>query len=126
MTKQIIFAVILLVTLGVFAYTANRIIRFFSITKPAFPVRNIGKRILLMLEVAFGQTKIFRKPVIGLAHALIFWGFCIILIGSLEMVIDGLAGTERVLKVLGPVYDVIMAAGDLFAVLVAICIIIFL
>ena len=42
------------------------------------------------MEVAFGQTKIFRKPVIGFFHALVFWGFCVIIFGSIEMVIDGL------------------------------------
>ena len=58
-----------------------------------------------MLDVAFGQTKIFRRPVIGFFHAIVFWGFCVILIGSIEMVIDGLAGIERALKILGIVYD---------------------
>ena len=42
------------------------------------------------------------------------------------MVIDGLTGTDRVLKFLGPVYNIIMASGDIFALLVAISIIIFL
>jgi heterodisulfide reductase subunit C len=126
MTKQLIFTIILLVTIGVFAYTINRIVSFFRFTRPAFPVRDIGKRFNVMLRVAFGQTKIFRKPVIGFFHALVFWGFCVILFGSLEMVIDGLTGTERVLKFLGPVYNVIMASGDIFALLVAISIIIFL
>jgi Fe-S oxidoreductase/nitrate reductase gamma subunit len=79
-----------------------------------------------MIRVAFGQSKIFRKPVLGFFHALVFWGFCIILLGSIEMVIDGLAGTERILSFLGPVYNVIIASGDIFAVLVAVAIIIFL
>lgn len=79
-----------------------------------------------MLTVAFGQTKIFRRPGIGLFHALVFWGFCVIIFGSVEMVIDGLTGTGRVLIFLGPVYDIIMASGDIFALLVAISIIIFL
>ena len=126
MKKQIIFAITLLVTIGAFAYTINRIVSFFRFTRPAFPVRDIGKRINVMLSVAFGQTKIFRKPVIGFFHALVFWGFCVILLGSIEMVIDGLTGTEKVLKFLGPVYDIIMASGDIFALLVAISIIIFL
>jgi heterodisulfide reductase subunit C len=126
MQKQIIFAITLLVTIGVFSYTINRIIKFFRFTRPAFPVKDIGKRINVMLSVAFGQTKIFRKPVIGLFHALVFWGFCVILLGSVEMVIDGLTGTEKVLQFLGPVYDFIMASGDSFALLVGISIIIFL
>lgn len=126
MTKQIVFAISLLVTIGVFSFTILRIIRFFSFTRPAFSVRNLGKRFGVMMEVAFGQTKIFRKPFIGLAHALVFWGFCVILFGSIEMVIDGLTGTERALKFLGPVYNIIMASGDFFALHVAMAIILFL
>jgi heterodisulfide reductase subunit C len=42
------------------------------------------------------------------------------------MVIDGLTGTDKVLKVLGPVYNILMASGDIFALLVAVSIIIFL
>jgi heterodisulfide reductase subunit C len=126
MAKQIIFAFTLLVTLGVFAYTVRRLVKFFSFTRPAFPVRDFGRRIGVTLEVAFGQTKIFRRPVIGFFHALVFWGFCVILFGSLEMVIDGLFGTDRVLQFLGPVYSFIMASGDIFALIVAISILIFL
>lgn len=126
MTSQIIFAVVLLLTVGIFFYTINRLVKLFKLTRPAFPVRNIGKRIALTLRVALAQSKIFRRPVIGLFHALVFWGFCIIIFGSIEMVIDGLAGTDRILKFLGPVYNVIIAGGDLFAVLVLVSIIIFL
>lgn len=126
MTKQIIFAVALIITLGAFAYTVNRLISFFRFTRAAFPVKDFGKRFRVMLEVAFGQTKIFRRPVIGFFHALVFWGFCVILLGSIEMVIDGLTGSDRVLKFLGPVYDFIMASGDIFALIVALSIVIFL
>jgi Fe-S oxidoreductase/nitrate reductase gamma subunit len=79
-----------------------------------------------MMRVAFGQSKIFRKPVLGFFHALVFWGFCLILFGSIEMAIDGLAGTERVLHFLGPFYNFMIASGDIFAILVAVSIIVFL
>jgi Fe-S oxidoreductase len=124
--KQIIFAITLLITFGVFFYTISRLIKFFRFTRPAFPIKNLRKRFSIMMRVAFGQTKIFRKPVIGFFHALVFWGFCVILIGSIEMVIDGLAGTEKALKFLGPLHDIIMASGDIFAMLVAVSIIVFL
>lgn len=126
MTKQIVFSFALLITIAAFGYTVNRLLKFFRFTRPAFPVKDLGKRFGIMMEVAFGQTKIFRRPVIGFFHALVFWGFCVILIGSIEMVIDGLTGTEKVLKVFGPVYDFIMAFGDVFGLIVAISIIIFL
>jgi len=126
MTRQVIFAITLLITIGVFSYTVKRLVGLFRLTRPAFPVKDFWKRTRIMLSVALGQTKIFRRPVIGTFHALVFWGFCVILIGSIEMVIDGLSGAERVLKILGPVYDFIMASGDIFALIVAISIIIFL
>ncbi len=126
MTRQIIFDITLLITLGVFAYTIKRLFGYFRLTRPAFPVRDFRKRFGIMMRVAFGQTKIFRRPVIGFFHALVFWGFCIIIFGSIEMVIDGLAGTDKVLRFLGPVYDLLMASGDIFALLVSLSIIIFL
>ncbi|MFC2101363.1 4Fe-4S dicluster domain-containing protein [Bacteroidota bacterium] len=126
MTKQLIFAITLLVTVGVFSFTISRIISYFRFTKANFPIRDFGKRFGVMMEVAFGQTKIFRKPFTGFLHAMVFWGFCVILIGSIEMIIDGLIGTDRLFQSFGVVYDIITASGDIFAVIVAIAIIIFL
>ena len=126
MTKQIVFLSFLILTVGLFSFTISRIISFFRFTRPGFPVKHFGERFGIMLEVAFGQTKIFRRPVIGFFHALVFWGFCVILFGSIEMVIDGLYGTEKVLASFGLLYKIIMASGDIFAFLVAVSIIIFL
>jgi heterodisulfide reductase subunit C/nitrate reductase gamma subunit len=125
MLKQLLFAISLLITLGIFAWTAWQYYLRFKLTKQ-FPVKNFGKRFQVMMTVAFGQSRILRKPVVGLMHALVWWGFLVILIGSIEMVIDGLFGTERALSVLGPVYDVITASGDIFALIILIAIIAFL
>jgi len=125
MTKQIIFSFTLLLTIAVFAYTINRIISFFRLTKP-YPIKDFGKRLWVMIDVAFMQSKIFRRPVIGLLHAFVFWGFCVILFGSIEMVIDGITGSERCLSVFGWLYDFIIASGDIYAYLVALSIFIFL
>jgi hypothetical protein len=75
MTEQVIFAAALVFTIGAFAYTINILLKYFSFTRPAFPVRDFSKRFGVMMSVAFGQTRIFRKPVIGFFHALVFWGF---------------------------------------------------
>jgi len=69
MTRQIIFAAALLITIGVFSYTISRLIGYFKLTRPAFKIRDYGKRFGIMMKVAFGQTKIFRRPVIGFFHA---------------------------------------------------------
>jgi len=126
MTRHILLTITLFVTLAIFFWTINRIIKFFRFTRPSFPVRDMGKRFQMMIRVAFGQTKIFRRPVTGFFHALVFWGFCIILFGSVEMVIDGLTGYERILHFFGPFYNFIIASGDIFAILVSVSIVIFL
>jgi len=126
MDKQIGFLLVLLITLVVFGITTRRYIGFFKNTRKGFPVKQLGRRFGVMMEVAIGQTKIFRRPVMGLLHALVFWGFLVILIGSIEMIIDGLFGTERVLSVLGGFYKFIIASGDIFALIIAVAILIFL
>ncbi|OYT13756.1 MAG: Fe-S oxidoreductase [Bacteroidetes bacterium 4572_114] len=125
MEKQIIFIIVLLLTLGIFGYTVSKFVGYFKLTKP-FPIRDIPKRISIMLKVAIGQTKIFRLPLIGFAHALVFWGFCIVAFGSLEMIVDGIFGLERSLVVLGGFYTFMIAIGDVFALLVLISIVAFL
>jgi len=125
MIKQIVFLIVLLLTLGVFAYTVRRFVYFFKLTKP-FPVKELGKRFWVMMFVAIFQTKIFRRPVIGLAHALVFWGFLVITVGSVEMVIDGLFGSERSLSMLGGFYDFITLSGDVFAMVVIVALLVFL
>lgn len=124
--SQIIFTTLLAITLGVFAWSAYRIYRFFRLTRPAYPVHEIGSRIRLTIVNAIFQERIFRNRIAGFMHAMVFWGFCVILLGSIEIVIDGVAGTERVLAILGPVYNVIMALGDIFAYIIALFIIVFI
>lgn len=125
MTHQVIFTIIFLLTIGIFGYTASKIIAYFRLTRP-FPIGNIPERIGIMLKVAIGQTKIFRFPLVGLAHALVFWGFMIVAFGSIEMVIDGLFGVDKSLAFLGRFYDFMMASGDIFALIVGVSIIAFL
>lgn len=125
MVKQFIFIIVLMLTLGIFAYTIRKLLLIFKLTK-TFPIKDFGKRFLMMLKIAIGQTKIFRKPVTGLMHALVFWGFCVITIGSLEMVIDGISGSERVFSFMGIFYNFIMASDDIFALIVLIMILLFI
>jgi len=125
MIKQLLFLIVLLITIGVFTYSTIKYFKFFKFTKKK-PVGNFGKRIWITIKVALFQDKIMRRPVVGLMHALVWWGFILILFGSLEMVIDGLFGTERILVFLGPVYDFIMAGGDISAFVIAVLILAFL
>ncbi len=103
MIKQILFIISIIIAFGILIYTFSKVYALFKLTKK-FPQKNLGKRTILMFKVAISQSKIFRKPFSGVMHALVFWGFCIVLFGSIEMMIDGATGTERSLSFLGIVY----------------------
>ncbi|MDD3875920.1 MAG: 4Fe-4S dicluster domain-containing protein [Bacteroidales bacterium] len=123
--KQIVFIGFLIITFSTFFFTTFKIYRFFKLTKP-YPIKDFGKRFLVLFKVAFGQTTILRKPVVGFMHALVFWGFMVILFGSIEVVFDGILGSERFFAFLGPVYNIIIGLGDFFAYIIFFCIIAFL
>ena len=124
--SQIIFSLILLLSFGFFGYTAGKIIKVFRAAKGVNRLDKIPERITTTLLVAFGQSKILRKPVAGLLHALVWWGFLVITIGTVEMMIDGVAGTERVLGFMGIVYDIIIASGEIFAFIIIVSVLLFL
>ncbi|MBL4656288.1 MAG: 4Fe-4S dicluster domain-containing protein [Bacteroidia bacterium] len=126
--QQLIFIIVTVLSFGFFGYTVFRILSYFKLTKEhAYPtLDNIGERITHTLLVAFGQSKILKKPVAGLLHALVYWGFLVITVGTLEMIIDGLFGTQRILSRLGGIYDVVTISGEVFAALIIISCVIFL
>ena len=124
--SQIIFIITVIISGIVFFISISKIFKNISLLKKPYSTNNYGERIQMLLKVAFAQTKIFRLPVIGFFHALVFWGFLAILFGSFEMIIDGLTGYERIFSFLGPVYSFMMAIGDISAFVILLLIIVFL
>jgi heterodisulfide reductase subunit C/nitrate reductase gamma subunit len=124
--QQILFALAFLVAIIFLFRSFWRIKANFNRTKKQPFDGQFGKRLKLTMQVAMGQSKILRKPLVGLMHAMVFWGFIVITIGSLEMVMDGLTGQHRVLGVFGIAYDIIIASGDVFAYIVLLGILAFL
>ncbi len=55
-----------------------------------------GMRFKNMLLVAFGQQKMFKRPIPAFLHLLIYLGFVLINIEVLEIVIDGFSGAHRI------------------------------
>ena len=79
-----------------------------------------------MLRVAFGQSKMVSKPVSGILHLIVYIGFIIINIELLEIVLDGLLGTHRILgHYLGSFYSFLIASFEVLAALVIISVILF-
>jgi len=108
------------------------IIAVFFIRKRVLRIRNniyLGKAIETkgpqssrwknLFLIAFGQQKMFKKPLPAILHLFIYVGFLVINLEVLEFVLDGLLGTHRLFApYLGAFYNVVMNVFEFLAVAV--------
>lgn len=125
MVNQVIFIIEVIIAFGILLFSFYKIIKYIKLTRP-HSSGPLGKRLIKTLFVALFQTKIFRRPVLGLLHALVFWGFCVILFGSIEMMVDGVTGNEKSFDFFGPIYPIFLSLIDLFAYIVLFSVVVFL
>lgn len=86
-----------------------------------------NERLSNMLLVAFGQKKMFKRPLPALLHFFIYVGFLVINLEVLEFVIDGIFGTHRIFApYLGGIYNIAMNVFEFLAIAVLIACITFL
>ena len=134
MIAHLFFIAAIVSALSLFVYSVLGIFKNIKLLKTPYPLYNVEDRLKKLFEVAFGQTRIMRFPLIGFLHALVFWGFIVITIGSAEMIFDGILGftfddnpaNDRVLKFLGIFYDILIGLGDVFALLIFSFVLVFL
>ena len=87
---NLLFAVILAVALGIFSRQAQRLARWLRIGHPELRTDHPDIRTKNLLLIGIGQSKILRDPLGGMMHALVFWGFCVLGLGTVEIMIQGL------------------------------------
>jgi len=73
---------LLLVALTVFVFGFLKRIKVYRLGQPLDRTSQRGERIKQMLENVLLQTKVFRVPGSGTAHALFFWSFFVLAIGT--------------------------------------------
>ena len=116
-----IFAVVLVVALGFFARSATRLVRWLKIGKAEVRTDHPDIRTKNFLMIGLAQTKILRDPIGGMMHALVFWGFCILGLGTLEIMVQGLVtGFSYDSFLPGFLYLPYVVSQELFAVFVLI------
>ncbi len=116
--KNIIFLIVFIIAMGVFAWSSRNLIRYMLVAKKKDKrFDRVGERIKRVLKIAFGQAKLLRDPVAGSLHFLIFWGFMLFLFAVIESLIQGV-DSGFTLSFLGPIYSIITIVQDIFGVLV--------
>jgi len=122
---NILFAIILAAGIGYFAYNLRKTIRNIKLGRPYNRSDRKNERWRNMLLKAFGQKKMFKRPIPALLHLAVYLGFIIINIEVVEIIIDGLFGTHRVLKFMGGFYNFLIASFEILAILVIIAVTLF-
>ena len=126
MEKSIIFSCILFFALAFFSYNLWKIVRNIRLGKSKNRFDQPLKRTKILLKIAFGQTKLFARPASGILHAIVYWGFLVITIGTLEMMVDGIFNLDRSFGEIGGFYNTVTASGDVMAVLVLVSCLLFM
>ncbi|WP_299457418.1 (Fe-S)-binding protein [uncultured Microscilla sp.] len=120
-----------LIALGVTAYLiyrrVSRISANIKLGRSLDRTDNPSARWKTMLRIAFGQQKMFDKPLVGILHFLVYAGFVLINIEVLEIIIDGITGTHRIFAgLLGGFYTILISFFEFLAVGVLLACVIFL
>jgi heterodisulfide reductase subunit C len=126
MVSQIIFIAITIAAIALFGYNLKKIIRNIKIGKAADRTDQPQKRMMTVLKVAFGQTKMFFRPIPALLHFVVYAGFIIINLEVLEIMIDGIFGTHRIFGGLGGLYNGLIGSFEILAFGVWLACVIFL
>ena len=92
---QILFIGILLFTILILYKRIRFIASTIRLGKKQKIDGDTKQRWMNVLLIAFGQKKMFRRPIAALLHLLIYGGFIIINLEVLEFIFDGLSGRHR-------------------------------
>jgi heterodisulfide reductase subunit C/uncharacterized membrane protein len=122
---NILFALLLAVGIGYFTMNVKKLMRNINLGRDVNRKDHSSERWKNMIMVALGQSKMIKRPVAGVLHIIVYAGFVIINIEVIEIIIDGLFGTHRVLSIMGSFYNVLIASFEILAVLVLVAVLIF-
>jgi ferredoxin len=127
MIQQIAFLLVLAIAGYIISKRISNIRKNLNLGKGTGPVDRKNERLKNVLLIAFGQKKMFKKPIPAVLHLFIYVGFLVINLEVLEFVIDGLVGTHRIFApFLGDFYTVLMNIFEFLAVAVLVSCLIFL
>jgi heterodisulfide reductase subunit C len=123
---NIVFVLIFLFAIFWFSKNVKKIYRNINLGISINRNDNKKLRTIQMLKIAFGQSKMIDKPIVGLLHIVVYVGFLVINIELLEIIVDGILGTHRVFApFLGSFYNFLIGFFEIFALLVIVSVIIF-
>lgn len=125
--QQILFILLVCVSVFLFAKKVKEISANINLGRAEEIKGDTKERWRNLIILALGQKKMFRYPLVGIMHFVIYAGFVIINIEVLEIVLDGIFGTHRMFaNTLGSFYTFVIDFFEILAIGVLLACVIFL
>ncbi len=117
MISTILFILLLIGGIGFFSWNVMKVRSNIKLGRDLDRTDNKKERWKTMLLVAFGQKKMFSRPIPALLHLAIYSAFIITQIELIEIFIDGITGSHRVFhNSLGGFYTFIISFIEILSV----------
>jgi len=114
-----VFLFVLVLATGFFSLNVQRLVSYLRLGYVENRTDHPLTRLKNVLVIGIAQKKIFRDPVAGPMHALIFWGFMVLTAGTVEIVIAGVFPRFSFALLLpDALYRAYSLSQDVFALLV--------
>ena len=126
--NSILFITVFSLSCMLFYRNIKKIIRNINLGKKIGDVKNKPKRWKQVFLIAFGQKKMFKKPLVAFLHLFVYVGFVIINIEVIEIILDGIFNTHRILfsEKWAFLYRTMINIFEIFALLVLFSVVVFL
>lgn len=112
---QILFILLTGVSVWLFSKNVRTIARNINLGRDETINDHPQQRWRNVLLLALGQKKMFKKPIVGVLHFVVYAGFIIINIEVMEIILDGILGRHRLFSVAGGLYVFLINAFEILA-----------
>ena len=112
------FWILTIVGVGAVVFSLSRRFQLLKSGRADNRFDRLGERFKHMMVYAFGQKKMFDDPVAGFYHLLIFYGFLVVSLRTVTMVIEGLFAGWELPLLDSPLGHAYLFSKDIFELLV--------
>jgi heterodisulfide reductase subunit C len=123
MISQLLFFIALAAGFGLFTWQVRKVRANILTGREREMDGESSVRLNKMLLVALGQQKMFKRLLPAVLHLIVYVGFVLINVEVLEIIIDGLFNTHRVLGFLGPVYSALTGTNEVLGALAVVAVV---
>ena len=81
---NIVFSLLLIVSISIFVINIRKMISNIKLGKSIERNDRLKERFIKMFYIAFGQSKMIKRPLVGILHLIVYLGFIVINIELIE------------------------------------------